>query len=145
MAPNELSFDTEQAIKDIHHPAPHVGKFTKRGTSEDLIRVLTFAEENLLTVDDGPDHKRLRNVLAPAFTAKAMREQETITQYHANKAVENLAKAAAEPSRVVNLTYEINKMVWGNVGNLCFGEPVPFEHLGQHPPPRPHRARGAKD
>lgn len=64
-----------------------------------------------------------------------MREQEAITQHHANKAVANLTKAADTPSQVINLTHEVNKMVWGNVGNLCFGEPVSFEHLGEHPCP----------
>lgn len=145
VAPNELSFATERALKDIHNPGPKGENFTKKGTSEDLILRLVFSATNLLTVDENDAHKSLRAVLQPAFTAKAMREQEEITQHHVQKTLNSILSAAHSMSGNVNLTQELNKLVWGNVGNLCFGEPVSQEQLGMMDPSLPHtRDRNSK-
>ncbi|CAF3624880.1 unnamed protein product [Fusarium graminearum] len=132
IAPNELSFSSERALRDIHNPGPDNHHYTKRGTSEDLILRFVFGANNILLVDEGEDHKRLRGALQPAFTAKAMRDQQDITHYHVQKTVERLLEAAMDPSQTISLTKELNKLVWGNVGNLAFGEPATLEQLENH-------------
>ncbi|KAK7403409.1 hypothetical protein QQX98_010822 [Neonectria punicea] len=132
IAPNELSFSSERALRDIHNPGPDGHNFTKRGTSEDLILRLVFGARNILLVDEGEAHKRLRGALQPAFTAKAMRDQQDITHYHVQKAVERLLEATMNPSQTISLTHELNKLVWGNVGNLAFGEPASLDQLEHH-------------
>ncbi|KAF9768586.1 hypothetical protein IL306_014077 [Fusarium sp. DS 682] len=129
VAPNELSFSSERALRDIHNPGPDGHHITKRDTSEDLILRFVFATKNMLIVDEGEAHKRLRGALQPAFTAKAMRDQQDITHYYAQETVERLLEAAMSPSQTISLTKELNKLVWGNVGNLAFGEPATLEQL----------------
>ncbi|KAF6842698.1 sterigmatocystin biosynthesis P450 monooxygenase stcF-like protein 3 [Colletotrichum musicola] len=131
IAPNELSFSSERAMRDVHNPVVP-DAFTKKGTSEDLILRLVFSSTNLLTVDDEESHKRLRSALQPAFTAKAIREQQEITQFHVQKTLDSLLAAAENPNQTVSLTHELNKYVWGNVGHLSFGEPVSEEQLAHH-------------
>ncbi|KAG5818898.1 hypothetical protein H9Q74_001615 [Fusarium xylarioides] len=132
IAPNELSFSSERALRDIHNPGPDGHHYTKRGTSEDLILRVVFDSMNILLVDEGEAHKRLRGALQPAFTAKALRDQQDITNYHVQKTVDRLLEAAANPSKTISLTSELNKLVWGNVGNLAFGEPATLEQLEHH-------------
>ncbi|KAG5659883.1 hypothetical protein KAF25_003405 [Fusarium avenaceum] len=132
IAPNELSFSSERALREIHNPGPDGHHYTKRGTSEDLILRIVFNAKNILIVDEGEAHKKLRGALQPAFTAKAMRDQQEITHYHVQKAVERLLEAAMSPSQTISLTQELNKLVWGNVGNLAFGEPATLQQLEYH-------------
>ncbi|PTD07100.1 Isotrichodermin C-15 hydroxylase [Fusarium culmorum] len=127
-----LAAVTPRALRDIHNPGPDSHHYTKRGTSEDLILRFVFGANNILLVDEGEDHKRLRGALQPAFTAKAMRDQQDITHYHVQKTVERLLEAAMDPSQTISLTKELNKLVWGNVGNLAFGEPATLEQLEHH-------------
>lgn len=134
IAPNELSFSSEKAMRDVHYPVLS-DAFTKKGTSEDLILRLVFSSTNLLTVDDEESHKRLRSALQPAFTAKAIREQQEITQFHVQKTLDSLLAAAANPNQPISLTHELNKYVWGNVGHLSFGEPVSEDQLGMDDAP----------
>jgi cytochrome P450 len=134
IAPNELSFSSERALRDIHNPGPDGHHYTKRGTSEDLVLRFVFGAKNMLLVDEGEAHKRLRVALQPAFTAKAMRDQQDITNHHVQKTVERLLEAAMNPSQAISLTKELNKLVWGNVGNLAFGEPATLEQLGMRFP-----------
>ncbi|KAK1977923.1 cytochrome P450 3A19 [Colletotrichum cereale] len=96
IGPNELSFATQEAIMAIHNPGPDSGHFTKQGTIESLLAKLIWAAPNLLTTTDRAAHKRLRSALQPAFTAKALIEQEDIVQHHVNRAVESLGAALTD-------------------------------------------------
>lgn len=129
VGPNELSFASEAALTDIHnHKA---ADFTKKGTSEELIFKLVFAAPNLLTVQDPVAHKALRATLQPAFTMKALLEQQEITQLYVQKMVDALMAVATKgPDETVSLADEAGKMLWGIVGDLCFGEPVSLKQWG---------------
>lgn len=129
VSPNELSFSSEQALKDIH--MTKAADFTKKGTSEELIFKLIFAAPNLLTTHDPVEHKALRDALQPAFTTKALLEQEEITQHHVGEMIEKLKRAAQNPSQPISLTRVLDEMIWGTVGNLAFGEPTDVKHLGK--------------
>ncbi|KAJ0166593.1 putative sterigmatocystin biosynthesismonooxygenase stcF [Colletotrichum tanaceti] len=135
VAPNELSFATESSLKAVHNPGPSAGGslFTKKGTSEEMILRLVFPATNLLTVQDDAAHKTLRTALQPAFTAKALRDQEEITQQHVQATVDALAAAAAEtPGTPISLTRELGKMIWGIVGHLSFGQPLSIDQLDNY-------------
>ncbi|KAH7258848.1 cytochrome P450 [Fusarium redolens] len=131
-AVSPVSLSSYSALRDIHNPGPDGHHYTKRGTSEDLVLRFVFGAKNMLLVDEGEAHKRLRVALQPAFTAKAMRDQQDITNHHVEKTVERLLEAAMNPSQAISLTKELNKLVWGNVGNLAFGEPATLEQLEHH-------------
>ncbi|KXH60674.1 cytochrome P450 3A19 [Colletotrichum nymphaeae SA-01] len=128
IGPNELSFATEDALKTIHNPGPDGGHFTKQGTIESLLAKLIWAAPNLLTTTDRTAHKRLRTALQPAFTAKALMEQEDIVQHHVNQAVESLASKLQE-DQIVSISDHIGKMIWSIVGDLSFGEPLLHDQM----------------
>jgi cytochrome P450 len=131
IAPNELSFASETALKAVHNPGPSGSLFTKKGTSEEMILRLVFPATNLLTVQDDATHKALRNVLQPAFTAKALRDQEEITQLHVQATLDALNEAAKTPEVPISISRELGKMIWGIVGHLSFGQPLSIEQLGK--------------
>lgn len=128
IGPNELSLASEEALKTIHNDKFTV--FTKKGTSEELIFKLVFSAPNVLTVQDAEEHRKIRQALQPAFTSKALLEQQEITQRHVGLLVDRLLEASKNPSKPVSLTFQLNQMVWGVVGDLCFGEPGTIDQLG---------------
>ncbi|KAK6215662.1 hypothetical protein QIS74_08681 [Colletotrichum tabaci] len=132
VAPNELSFATESSLKAVHNPGPSGSLFTKKGTSEEMILRLVFPATNLLTVQDDAAHKTLRTALQPAFTAKALRDQEEITQQHVQATLDALATAAKTPGTPISLTRELGKMIWGIVGHLSFGQPLSIDQLDNY-------------
>ncbi|OLN95485.1 putative sterigmatocystin biosynthesis P450 monooxygenase stcF-like protein 3 [Colletotrichum chlorophyti] len=97
-----------------------------------MILRLVFPATNLLTVQDDAAHKTLRTALQPAFTAKALRDQEEITQQHVQTTVDALAAAAKTPEISISLTRELGKMIWGIVGHLSFGQPLSIEQLDNY-------------
>ncbi|KXH44303.1 cytochrome P450 3A19 [Colletotrichum simmondsii] len=128
IGPNELSFATEDALKTIHNPGPDGGHFTKQGTIESLLAKLIWAAPNLLTTTDRTAHKRLRTALQPAFTAKALMEQEDIVQHHVNRAVESLGSKLQE-GKMMSISDHVGKMIWSIVGDLSFGEPLLHDQM----------------
>ncbi|KAK1715094.1 cytochrome P450 3A19 [Colletotrichum lupini] len=131
IGPNELSFATEDALKTIHNPGPDGGHFTKQGTIESLLAKLIWAAPNLLTTTDRTAHKRLRTALQPAFTAKALMEQEDIVQHHVTRAVESLGSKLHE-GKIVSISDHVGKMIWSIVGDLSFGEPLLHDQMSTH-------------
>ncbi|KAL4406091.1 cytochrome P450 3A19 [Colletotrichum abscissum] len=131
IGPNELSFATEDALKTIHNPGPDGGHFTKQGTIESLLAKLIWAAPNLLTTTDRTAHKRLRTALQPAFTAKALMEQEDIVQHHVNRAVESLGSKLHE-GKIVSISDHVRKMIWSIVGDLSFGEPLLHDQMSTY-------------
>ncbi|KAK2028334.1 cytochrome P450 3A19 [Colletotrichum zoysiae] len=131
IGPNELSFATEEALKNIHNPGPDSGYFTKQGTIEALLGILIWAAPNLLTTTERTAHKRLRAALQPAFTAKALMEQEDIVQHHVNKAVDSLG-AKLDEQTTVSISDHVGKMIWSIVGDLSFGEPLLHDQMSTY-------------
>ncbi|KAF9873137.1 cytochrome P450 3A19 [Colletotrichum karsti] len=131
IGPNELSFATEDALKTIHNPGPNGGHFTKQGTIESLLAKLIWAAPNLLTTTDKTAHKRLRTALQPAFTAKALMEQEDIVQHHVSRAVETLGKALNN-EKSINISDHFSRMIWSIVGDLSFGEPLLHDQMSAY-------------
>ncbi|KAF4778716.1 cytochrome P450 3A19 [Colletotrichum scovillei] len=131
IGPNELSFATEDALKTIHNPGPDGGHFTKQGTIESLLAKLIWAAPNLLTTTDRTAHKRLRTALQPAFTAKALMEQEDIVQHHVNRAVDSLGSRLRE-DKIVSISDYVGKMIWSIVGDLSFGEPLLHDQMSTY-------------
>lgn len=131
IAPNELSFASIEAQTTIHNPGAEVdGYFTKKGTMESTLGKIVWQAENVLTTTDKNAHKLLRSSLLPAFTSKALLEQEQVQQYHVKKLIQNLdiaLRARAE----VNLTTHLSATLWDLIGDLSFGEALVRDQLCQ--------------
>lgn len=115
----------------IHNPGAEVdGYFTKKGTMESILGKIVWQADNVLTTTEKKAHKRLRSSLLPAFTSKALLEQEQVQQYHVGKLVETLNIALSDGA-VVNLTTHLSATIWDIIGDLSFGEALVRDQLCQ--------------
>jgi cytochrome P450 len=144
LGPNELSFSTEQAWKDIymHRPGHKESKkdpvwyIGKRNCSDSAF-VLASADslfaapnnmpQNIVTTTDINVRARMRRLLAPSFSEKALRDQAPVVHDYANKLMERLG-AIYEENRAVGKPTVVNMLDWTNfytmdiIGDLGIGE-----------------------
>jgi cytochrome P450 len=121
-APNDISYIKSSAWKEIY--ANRVAQ-----SGEPLMRdrkymrdMEQFGAWNLL-VADPPNHARQRKQLAPAFSEKALREQEPLIMRYINHLMERLAETAGQ---AVDLSGLFNFATFDIVGEVCSGF---FHHL----------------
>ena len=134
IAPNEVSFATIEAQNIIHNPGSELqGYFSKSGTLESMLGSVVWSGiDNVLTTTDKTAHKRLRNALLPAFTSKALFEQESIQQKHLQDLIGRLHKiSSAQPDQPISLTEHLSKLIWDIIGDLSFGEPLLDDKRGE--------------
>ncbi|OJD32483.1 short-chain dehydrogenase [Diplodia corticola] len=121
IAPNELSFATVEAHDDIHTPRGSQS-LLKADTIESIMGDIVWPAKNLLTTHQPAEHKRLRNALAPAFTASALVEQEAIQQAHVDRMIHRVCHELKSHASPLDLTEHLSRCVWDIVGELSFGE-----------------------
>ena len=114
VAPDELSFTDPRAWRDIHgknleRPPKYKGKPPGKNA------------ENLITANES-DHTRFRKVLAPAFSQRAMHDQEDAIQGHINLMIEKLHQTikddVPESAVVVNMLKWFNYTTFDIIGDL---------------------------
>jgi cytochrome P450 len=120
IAPNDLSFTGAGAWKDIYGHRSSGGQFRKDPK-------FYFTDEetrasNIFTASDPAEHARQRKMLAHAFSAKALNEQEgTIRKY-----IDELMIAIREESakdKPLNMVEYFNWATFDIIGDMGFGEP----------------------
>ncbi|RAL15170.1 cytochrome P450 [Aspergillus homomorphus CBS 101889] len=117
MAPNELCYISPQAVSDI---------FTRRNglyslpKDENLFNT-TLMEPGTLTIAKEDEHPRLRHMLAPAFSTKALQEQETILQRNVDLLIGQMHDRAAR-NDTVDLKTWYNFTSFDIVGDFAFGQ-----------------------
>ena len=119
-APNELSFVTPGAQRDIHShaKAQYFPKERKHYPQRDRI------VRGILTADE-VDHTRHRKAWSPAFSERALREQESLFQIYIDALAELLQKNSVDVTgqdAVVNFDRVMNWTTFDIVGHLVFGE-----------------------
>lgn len=67
-------------------------------------------------------HARLKRQVQPAFTSKALLEQEPIQQLHLGKLISNMESLA--DNEVIDISNYLASTVWDIAGDLSFGEPL---------------------
>ncbi|OTA64804.1 cytochrome P450 [Hypoxylon sp. EC38] len=72
---------------------------------------------------DGEDHFRQRRQLAPAFSERALREQEPLITHYVDGAMKRLSENA-EAERHVDLSSWFNFITFDTIGDLMFGHDV---------------------
>lgn len=121
IAPDELSFVTPGAQRDIHsHAKAHYFPKEKKHYPQRHPTV-----KGILTADED-DHTRHRKAWNPAFSERALREQESLFQIYINELVQFLEKNSVEvkgKDAVVNFDQVMNWTTFDMVGHLVFGEP----------------------
>lgn len=111
--PNEVSFITAQAWKDIyghgHRQLPKVLHSTSNPS--DIVSA------------NNADHSRLRRSLAHAFSAKGLQSQEPIITKYVDLLIRKLKVLAASSSPEADMVKWYNLTTFDILGDLAFGEP----------------------
>ncbi|KAH8689456.1 putative cytochrome P450 monooxygenase [Talaromyces proteolyticus] len=119
-APNSLSYNSAQAWEEIcgHRKASHQELFDK---DQEFFGEQPNSKPNIVAAV-GEEHRRLRRLLAHAFSDKALREQESCIQGYVDLFISQLRKRATEGDGVVDMVNWFNFMTFDVIGDLAFGE-----------------------
>lgn len=112
--PNEVSFITAQAWKDIY----------AHGHGDQQLRKVLHSTGNPSDIisANNADHSRFRRALAHAFSAKGLQAQEPILRGYVDKLVARLGEIAASSSPKADLVKWYNLTTFDLIGDLAFGE-----------------------
>jgi len=118
--PNELSFNCEEAWRDIYSIRPGRAPITK---VPGLTNPSSEGVYNVVTTIDVSDHKRYRSTLNPAFSEKSLRKQEPIVMKYISLLLQKLrSSVAADPQKPQDLIQWLNWMSFDLIGDLTFGD-----------------------
>ncbi|KAL1597930.1 hypothetical protein SLS60_008418 [Paraconiothyrium brasiliense] len=122
IAPNELSFAAPVAWDDIYS--------NKDGANPQAFKKCELWHGNLepgpssvFTTIDFKAHGRIRRFMDPAFSEKAVLQQEPIIQNYVNMFLNKLQdRSSASGKTTVNVVQWFNFVLFDIIGDLCFGE-----------------------
>ncbi|KAL2060790.1 hypothetical protein VTL71DRAFT_8842 [Oculimacula yallundae] len=124
VAPNELHFFRSQAWNDIYgHKSPS-------GNTGNLPKTLQRTREtvngatNVFITGDRETHRRMRRLLAHAFSDKALTEQLPLINTYIDLLITNLRQKASQGSgsAIVDVVQWYNFTTFDIIGDLTFGE-----------------------
>lgn len=122
IAPNELSFASIDALREIH-ATPNVGEgFTKLGSLESVTENATFTAPTILWANNA-QHKRLKNAVRTLFNKSSVQEQEPILQRQIRGMVVELDRSA-ELGDAIDIDAHITQTLWYTVSDWIYGEPL---------------------
>ncbi|OJK02337.1 hypothetical protein ASPACDRAFT_1886661 [Aspergillus aculeatus ATCC 16872] len=126
MAPDEISFASEEAWHDIYTWRPG----HKRAIRDPIfMKAPDGIADNIITTSNVKFHARVRGLMSHSFTENALREQAPLVQGHADVFIDQLRRLATkeagggEACGLVNLTNWLNFFTMDVIGDLAFGEP----------------------
>ena len=127
--PNTLSFNTAQSCKDIYGHRPGRAQLPK---VRDDLSDQTSHPSLISTIGDA-DHARLRGLLSPAFSERAMREQESVIVGYIDFLIQRLKDQIRGPMRgEVDLVRWYNFTTFDIIGDLALGQPFGSLKSGEY-------------
>ncbi|KAJ8119114.1 hypothetical protein OPT61_g23 [Boeremia exigua] len=118
IAPNELSFATVEAYRDIYgHAIKGKKLFPKSNwyhTSGD--------HPGIVSVTEPAQHSRQRKYLAHAFSSQSLREQESFVHRYVDLFVQQIGHIGRKDTQGINLEEAFNWLTFDIIGDLTFGE-----------------------
>lgn len=136
VAPDEVTFAQEEAWADIFQP--------RTDTQHQFLKDPTWwsrqqgSPNSIISAVDPEEHARIRRVLAPAFTPRALRAQEPVLHRYVGLLVERLHEVVA--GKGPGAQEEVDMAPWFNFttfdifGDLGFGESFDcLENSRYHP------------
>ncbi|KAL4945900.1 hypothetical protein BDV06DRAFT_183593 [Aspergillus oleicola] len=117
IAPNELSFATAQAFRDIYG-AP--SKSRKLFPKSD--RFYDNGHTNIALVLDPEEHARQHRLFAPQFRPSAIRTQEPIVHAHVDPWVDQVAAKGRNGDVPLDVSKWFEWLTFDIIGELTFGE-----------------------
>ncbi|KAJ5286986.1 hypothetical protein N7478_002672 [Penicillium angulare] len=117
IAPNELSFATAQAFRDIYGAASKTRKLFPKSD-----RFYDNGHPNIAFVLDPEEHARQHRMFAPGFRPSAVRTQEPIVHSHVDLWLEQLAVRGSNGATPVDVSKWFEWLTFDIIGELTFGE-----------------------
>ncbi|RMZ72790.1 averantin oxidoreductase [Pyrenophora seminiperda CCB06] len=117
VAPNELTFNTAGAFRDIYGQK----KQEQAELTKDKKYISGMGEPTLLH-SDKEYHAYLRKMMAPGFSDGALRKQEVVVKEYLGLLVEKLEEESQRGKRTVDLLEWVNFFVFDVVGHLTYTE-----------------------
>ena len=130
-SPNELSYTGAQAWKDIYG--------YQRGRSENPkdLKFYTPPKNGApsLAILDAEEHTKIRRAIAPAFSDRALKQQEHLFCRFADLLISNLRKVVAtESESVVNMVKMYNFTTFDIMAELTYGESLGLLERSEYTP-----------
>ncbi|KAJ5999780.1 Cytochrome monooxygenase lcsI [Penicillium waksmanii] len=117
--PRSLVYRSPQAWKDIYgHRKSEAGSFLK----DPSFYIRGPRGPNIINADD-ENHSRLRRLFLPAFSERALRDQEDLVQSYVDLLVQRLNGEISASRSTVDLSRWYNFTTFDIIGDLAFGEP----------------------
>lgn len=115
IAPNQVSFISPQAWKEIYgHGHAEFPKSFGKGVQMDPKKI---------TASNAADHFRFRRAMLPAFSDKALAQQEPLIRVYVDLLVERL-REVAEKGEPTNMVQWYNFTTFDLIADLAFGTPL---------------------
>lgn len=127
IAPNELSFASEAAWRDIY------GQRKTEMGKDPIFRLHTPTGAQNILVADRETHTRQRRLLSHAFSESALREQEPVLQIYAGKLLACVAERIQTGSHV-NIVDWLTFASFDLIGHMSFGENFGCLEAGEYAP-----------
>ena len=129
--PDTLSFITAQSWKDIYGNIPGRGQLTKYHLYQSLGMFPTY-KPPMSALKDHVEHARVRGLFSPAFSERAVREQESLITGYIDTLIQKL-KAQSQGSEV-DLVQWYNYTTFDIIGDLSLGQSFgSLENIEYHP------------
>ncbi|KAK1633226.1 cytochrome P-450 [Colletotrichum phormii] len=122
IAPDELSYTSSTAWKKIYgQRSPEFPKcFDGRGIAGPSVTNPAVRNGGIVTADQGP-HSRLRKAVLPAFSDRALREQEDILQLYAEKLMKQL-RSSSKTGAPQDMVKWFSLAAFDIISDLAFGQ-----------------------
>ncbi|KAF3058220.1 Isotrichodermin C-15 hydroxylase [Daldinia childiae] len=132
IAPDEVTFAQAEAYQDIFQSRPDNKPFLKDHIWWETQPGLP---DTILSAINPEKHARIRRLLAPGFTPRALRDQEPILHQYVNLLVERLHERARETKEArIDLVPWLNFTTFDIIGDLGFGDSFNcLQHSRYHP------------
>lgn len=125
IGPQELVFTSAQAWKDIYgHGHAEIPKYFPEGSG------VHDGASNIIN-SNAKDHFRFRRAMLPAFSDKALKEQELLISGYVDLLVKKLKEVATD-GRSTNLVKWYTFTTFDLIGDLAYGKP--FDGLSEGKP-----------
>ncbi len=128
--PNTLLFDTAQSWKDIYGHRPSRIQLPK---DRSFLGIEKDQPPSLTGQTDDAEHARVRGLFSPAFSERAMREQEPLIMGYIDLLIQRLKAQSQGPMEGdVDLVRWYNFTTFDIIGDLAFGQPFGSLESGEY-------------
>ncbi|KAF4436168.1 hypothetical protein F53441_13312 [Fusarium austroafricanum] len=114
--PNDLSYAAAQAWNDIH-----AHKVTEK-PKEFFIQPINGVP-SMLTANT-EDHARVRRLFSPAFSDRALKEQQPLFKKYTDLLMHKISEVGEEGAKPIEITQLFNFTTFDVMAELCFGHPL---------------------